>query len=79
MIVISPIFWEKEDTILKLINILPRKKRVYLKLDMEKTESRGENFVHAAHKNFRHIFHKQLFLYAIMSSFRVQVDTYETF
>ena len=70
---------EKEDTLLKLMNILPRKRHVYLKLHMKRnTESHGEDFVHVA-QNFRHIFHRQLFLYAIMSAFRVQVDTYRTF
>ena len=42
---------EKEDTMLKLINILPRKSRIYFKLHMERnTESRGEDFVHVAQK-----------------------------
>ena len=36
---------------LKLINILPRKSRVYLKLYVERnTESCGEDFVHVAQK-----------------------------
>ena len=40
---------------LKLINILPRKSRVCLKLNMEKnTESRGENFVHVTQKFLPH-------------------------
>ena len=48
----SPISLGKmEDTMLKLINIFPRKSRVYLKLDIEgNTESRGEDFVHVAQK-----------------------------
>ena len=46
---------EKEDTMLKLINILPRKSRIYFKLHMERnTESRGEDFVHVAQKFLPH-------------------------
>ena len=46
---------EKEDTMLKLINILPRKSRIYLKLHMERnTVSREEDFVHVAQKFLPH-------------------------
>ena len=48
----SPItFGEKVDTMIELINILPRKCRAYLKLQMERnTESRGEDFLRVAQK-----------------------------
>ena len=60
---------------LKLVNILPRKSHVYLKLHM----SHAEKISCMSRRNFHHIFQEQLFLYAIMSAFRVQVDTYDTF
>ena len=56
---------EREIIMLKLINILLEKNRIYLKLDMEKnTQLGGEDVVHVAQK-FWHIFHQQLFLYVI--------------
>ena len=68
-----------QDNMLKLINILPRQIRAYLRLDMEKTQSHAEKISCMSHRRFCHIFHEQIFLYAITSAFRIQVDTYGTF
>ena len=64
---------------LKLINILPRKSRVYLKLDMAKKHTVMRRKFCACRAEFFAIFHEQLFLYALTSAFRIQADTYGTF